>query len=552
MMALLLCLWMTVAQAARVAIEADSRSLVVGQTVDLAVKVIDGAPQGLPDIKTGTGLLLRYQGQAQQHVVSNFKSTRIVQFNYQLSGVETGTWSIGPVDVIVDGQLMREQGLTIRVGEAPQSQGDQPVISTMSDTAPFLGEVVVYRLQFKHKRPVVGVEWTRPTFDGFIEEKVAETSQREYQIIEDGEQYTVRAVEVPLVAAAVGETVVAPAVITARYRAQRRQRRQRRRGTIEDLFGDSPFFSSRSEVVSHTSAPQTVQIRALPEAGQPADFSGLVGRFKLSQEASATSVALGESITITHRLAGLGTLHGFRLPSVADDAGFRAYDDTPEIKARVQDGVFQSVASVKRAVVPEAVGTLVIPGIKIPVFDPVAEQYVTLTTPDMEVEVTPGEDGAGTVTSFIGKSADTRRDVESVGEDILPLTEPDRMQDATLAGALPLIGALPGVPLLMWLAMVVNSWLASRRVDPMVVQRRRLITLPSEPVARLAALEDIFREVAGLRLGLPAPGLDVDAVAALGEEAVAIYRAIERARYGGSEAGLDALASRVSRFVEGT
>jgi hypothetical protein len=114
------------------------------------------------------------------------------------------------------------------------------------------------------------------------------------------------------------------------------------------------------------------------------------------------------------------------------------------------------------------------------------------------------------------------------------------------------MAALPGVPLLIWLALLANSWLDDRRVDPMVVQRRRLITLPAAPEERLAVLEDIFREVAGIRLGLPAPALDLEAVAGLSDEAARIYRALERARYGGLGAGLDELAGRVSRFVEGT
>jgi hypothetical protein len=202
-------------------------------------------------------------------------------------------------------------------------------------------------------------------------------------------------------------------------------------------------------------------------------------------------------------------------------------------------------------VVPEAVGTLVVPGLQIPVFDPETEQYITLQSPAQQIVITPGEAGAGTVTSFLDEGTDSRRAVESLGEDILPLTEPDRLENTTLIGTLPLIAGLPALPLLLWLGLAANGFLANRRLDSMAVQRRRLVTLPAEAGARLAALEDIFREVAALRLGCPAPGLDVEAVAALGEEAEAIYRSLELARYGGSEGGLDALAARISRFVEG-
>ena len=177
------------------------------------------------------------------------------------------------------------------------------------------------------------------------------------------------------------------------------------------------------------------------------------------------------------------------------------------------------------------------------------EKYTILQTRPVVIEVQPGEEGAGQVSSFMDGKGDARRDVESLGEDILPVSMPDRMEDMTLAGALPIITALPGLPLLIWLALVANAWLDGRRVDPMVVQRRRLADLPTGPSERLAVLEDVFREVAGIRLGVPAPGLDADAVADLGEEAAEIYRQLERARYGGAGAGLDALAARIRRFM---
>ena len=513
-------LLVSLVQAAQVSVEIKQRELVVGQTTSFTVKVFDGSPRGLPSVPAGAGLLVRFESQSQQHIVSNFKSTRIVQFNYQLSATQPGNWHLGPVDLVVDGQRLGAAPVTIRVGKAPADQGAAPLIATLSDSAPFLGEVVVYRLQFKRSRPVLSVEWTPPGFDGFIQEKVAEQAQREYTITEGGQQYMVQTIEVPLVAAALGSHTVPPAVLTARYRAQPRARTRAQRPSFDDLFRDSPLRSRGSERKTHSTVPLPTEIRPLPDEGRPVDFGGLVGRFKVSTEASALKVRLGESVTLTTTLEGAGTLHGFR-----------------------------PVAVIKRAIVPEAEGMLTVSGLEIPVFDPKMEKYTILQTRPVVIEVQPGEEGAGQVSSFMDGKGDARRDVESLGEDILPVSMPDRMEDMTLAGALPIITALPGLPLLIWLALVANAWLDGRRVDPMVVQRRRLADLPTGPSERLAVLEDVFREVAGIRLGVPAPGLDADAVADLGEEAAEIYRQLERARYGGAGAGLDALAARIRRFM---
>jgi len=543
-------LWLvSVAAAAEISLNVGSKELVVGQTVPVTVRVVDGNPRGIPEIPFGEGLQLRYEGQAQQHVVVNFKSTRIVQYQFQLSATQPGEWTLGPVDMVVDGQRLGAAPITLHVGEPPKDQGGRPVIATLSNTAPFLGEVVLYRFQFKYNQPLRDApRWAQPKFDGFVEEKVAESMNREYKIQEDSETYTVQAIEVPLVAASVGQHTVPPATLTARYRTQRRRRTGRRLG-FDDLFQDSSILHGRSQNRTYSSSPIDLEIRPLPVEGRPADFAGTVGRFYASAEVSTTAVALGESVTMTYSVRGGGTLHGFRLPVAPADAGFRAYDDTPEISASVLDGRFVSEATIKRAIVPEKEGLLTIPGLRIPVFDPIAEEYTTLQTEPLTIEVSPGEDGAGEVASYAGEGGDSRRVVESVGEDILPLTTPERLFDATLVGALPVIGALPGLPLLAWLALLVNSWMDGRKVDPYAVQRKRLTHLPADPDARLAALEDIFREVAGLRLGVPAPALDADAVHALGPEAAAIYRDLEQVRYGGGEAVIDDLRRRIQSFV---
>jgi hypothetical protein len=106
---------------------------------------------------------------------------------------------------------------------------------------------------------------------------------------------------------------------------------------------------------------------------------------------------------------------------------------------------------------------------------------------------------------------------------------------------------LVGVPAGLWIVLGLLGWLRSRPDDPFAAVRRSLAALPKEPEARLGALESAFRDVAGLRLGLPAPTVDQTAVQRLGSEALALYQDLDRARYGGGDA-VD-LEARVRRFV---
>jgi hypothetical protein len=76
-------------------------------------------------------------------------------------------------------------------------------------------------------------------------------------------------------------------------------------------------------------------------------------------------------------------------------------------------------------------------------------------------------------------------------------------------------------------------------------------SLPHEPEARLAALDDIFRRVVAQKLKLKPEQLSRESLAGLGEQAEAaegIYRQLEAARYRGDAP--EALESRLRTLVE--
>lgn len=535
------------ALAAELALQIDTRELVVGQAVPLQLQVINGRSSGAPEIPAGEGLLAQYQGQSQRHVIVNFESSRIVEYNYQLAATQEGSWTVGPVQLVVDGETLSAGPIRIEVGAPPADQGGAPVMATVTDETPVLGQVIVYRFQFQHDKPVVNARWGRPEFPGLVEEVHAEAAQREYQMVQDGRPYTVQTIEVPLVAAGTGQHVIPPATVTAQFRTERKRRSRR---PVDDLFAGSPFgIRGNTETRAYSTEPVTLEIAGLPSEGQPPKFSGLVGQFKVRMKAGQDVIKLGESVTLELTIAGDGTLAGYTLPAAPNDAGFRVYDDAPEIGTRVLDGRFRSQMTVRRAVVPEVAGPLTIPPIEIQTYDPVQESYVSIRTQSVRLMVLPGEEGAGEVASFANAGADSRETVASLDEDILPVSVHGPVGDRTLVASLPLLTALPSVPLLGWFLLSCWGWVQNRTVDPRVELKRRLRTLPSAESERLSILEDIFREAAGLRLGVPAPSVDAEQAESLGDLARDLYADLDRVRYGGGDA--QDLEQRVRRFVEG-
>ena len=540
--------WVPMALAGELALQIDTRELVVGQAVPVKLQVINGRPSGVPELPVGPGLLAQYQGQSQKHVIVNFDSTRIVEYSYQLAATSEGTWQVGPVNLVVDGAPLSAPAITVEVGAPPVEQGGKPILASVTDDTPVLGQVIVYRFQFKHDKPVVNARWGRPEFPGMVEEVNAEVAQREYQMVQDGRPYTVQTIDVPLVAAGVGMHTIEPASLTAQFRTERKRRRGR---SIDDMFGGTPFgLRGNTETRSFSTDPVSIEVSALPLAARPPSFSGLVGTFQVRIRPSESVVKLGESTTLEMVIVGDGTLAGFTFPAAPEDAGFRVYDDTPEIKAKVLDGRFRSSMTVRRAVVPEETGDLTIPSIELVTYDPNQESYVTIRTQPVQLKVLPGEEGAGEVASFADQGVDRREAVDSLEEDILPVSVDGPITDRTLMGSLPVLLSIPSVSALSWLLISLVSVFKRRTIDPRTALRRRLRTLPSDELERLAELEDVFRELAGLRLGIPAPGLSADRVATLGQEAAELYRDLDRVRYGGGSAR--DLEDRIRRFMEGT
>lgn len=529
----------------RLELELDTTELVQGQTVTARVRLVDGVLRGgRPELPVSEGLSARFVGQSQQHVMVNFQSTRIVDFSFAVTARGVGPQSVGPVEVQVGDRVLRAEGRTVEVKAAPQGGlGETRVEARLSRTQPFVGEVVVYEFRFRTAERVLDVEWTPPAFDGYALEKSAEAARREYSLVEEGRTVAVQEVALALVANGEGRRTIPPALINLRLPARGQDRR-------------SPFLGAL-ESRSLATEPIPTEVRPLPAQGRPSDFSGLVGRFRMDARLLGPAGAIaadaqprvqqGESLTLEVELEGDGSLLGFKLPPPAPGAELRAYDDAPELSARLVDGAYQAKARFRRAIVPTKEGVLRIDPIEIVAFDPVAERYERLRTPAFELEVAPAAQGR--VASFQKEpSGAAPAEVAALGQDILPVTSPPLLYDQRLRAAWPFVLLPPLAPALGLLGLLLGS-VRRRRPDPWAALREDMRSLPSEPGARLAAVERAFRGACALRLGRPAPALDAEAVRALGPEALALYEELSRARYGGFEAGGD-LERRVRTFLE--
>ena len=134
-------------------------------------------------------------------------------------------------------------------------------------------------------------------------------------------------------------------------------------------------------------------LRPLP-LNEPASFTGAVGKYEIEASLDADSLTLGESVTMTVTISGQGNFDTLPDPVWRDAPGWRAFENDSFHRSFVQDGAINGSKTFERVLVPDAAGVFDLPPIEYSYFDPELEQYVTVSTDAMPVQVAPDPSAA--------------------------------------------------------------------------------------------------------------------------------------------------------------
>jgi hypothetical protein len=524
--------------AAQVALRLGADELREGQTVALDLTVVDAVPRGVPEIAVPAGMSVVFDSQSRERQIINFQPTSSTKIRYSLSALAPGDYVLPPIKVETDAGTLTTAPFKLRVEPRASGGAAESMTAELGADTAWVGQVLVYDLRFQTDKKVVNGRWSPPAPPGFTTEPSVEPVTAEFALEQDGKPLSVMELHYPLRASAPGKWTVPAGVLQAQFAVTDTRKRRRPDSFID---GIGPFGNVRTEVYS--SPPLDIEVRDLPAEGRPADGSALVGRFTVTARASQTAARVGDTVTIEVVVEGDGPLAGYALPPLAGD-GFRVYDDQPVVEARLEDGAYRARATYKRAIVPQAPGSLEIPPIDLAFFDPAAAAWTRARTEPVVLDVS-GEAAAADVSSFADPQGP--RSVDALGEDILPVRT-----DAELGAPLPRgLAALLVAPGALLLAAQAGRALSRRRRTEVAERPLQFSELPSDPEQRLAALERIFRERVSARLRVAADALRREDLAGLGaaaEEAEALYRALERCRYGDARTVPE---DRIRTFVEG-
>ncbi len=328
----------------------------------------------------------------------SYSETLTKSYQYQLLPRRSGSLSIPSFNIKIEGQNYSTQPATVRVLDqpkagSPQSQsnpysqgwnnslfsfdpfGLSPDYKTLQDmeisafpdkSTVYLGEPLLVTYRLYTIQPVTAFEQREEKdFGGYGKEVYNDPTRLNYEQV----RYKDRRFQM----AEIKTLAISP----------------NQPGTIElpRLTADVQVGYIGLYAQTLQSNPVLVTVRDLPKPGKPADFSGAVGSFKLTDSLDRTALRIGEALEYKLTISGRGNFNQFSNPEYPAQDEFRI--STSATNNDIQAGV-QGTRTITYALIPKTEGQFTLPGISFNWFDPDAGTYKSFRSAPRTVTVKPG------------------------------------------------------------------------------------------------------------------------------------------------------------------
>jgi hypothetical protein len=431
----------------------NSSEAALGETVRLEIRVTGVRSADAPEEIMVDGLEIRRTGTSQRIEMNNLNLTSSVVYDYTVMPLRAGRFTIPPQTIRVGNNSLRTPALTLNVadssgrssgarsGRDTQAAGANNLVFAElivpSKTA-YVGEIVPVQIRMGFD-PRVRPRLIQPpeiTGQGFTAQKLQQSAENTETI--SGRIYEVVTYKTAITAARAGKFEIGPVKAKAQVVIPRRQSAPRSRGRSpfdlldqDDPFSD-PFFSNpfsqfgERREVEIKSEPAALEVKPLPP-NAPASFSGAIGNFTMTTDAKPKTVQVGDPITVTNTISGRGNFDRVNAPIIEDERGWHKYP--PSSKFKQDDEVGLSGTKTFEMVLSPNEKKQGLPLLAFSYFDPVKEQYVTLRSDPIPINVEGGAavaSGAGASTTPATAAARTASPVPNANkpQDILyQLTE---------------------------------------------------------------------------------------------------------------------------------
>ena len=314
-------------------------------------------------------------------------------YTYFLAPKKKGKFTINQATIEIEGELYKTFPVTIEVTNAvsnPKGANNAAynasekihLVAEVSKTNPYLNEAitVVYKLYVALDTGVSN--WTEkenPRFNDFWSQNIevkgfkAEPDQYKgedyrYVVLKKYVLYPQKSGKLDLEPYVLDVTVEVP---TNRY----------------DLFGNMIMTKVPQTV---TAGAVTINAKALPEIGKPADFKGAVGDFDFKVTTSKEQLNATESLQARVEVSGKGNLKLFELPKLSVPSSLEVYE--PEYQESVRTNLSGMRGSIAESytIVPQFKGKYPLPTLSFSYFDLSTKTYKTINSDELIIDVLEG------------------------------------------------------------------------------------------------------------------------------------------------------------------
>ncbi|MDD5349918.1 MAG: BatD family protein [Chthoniobacteraceae bacterium] len=371
------------ADAASASATLSGSTAAVGETLELKITV-DGADKITAPAVRAEGLDIRPSGTSSQIRMDNFNMTRSVTHTYTVTPLKEGTFAIPALQIAAGGQTITTQPLRLTVsgkagagsvGGGAATASKETFASAewvLPKTSAYVGEAIPVELRlYVDARVQCQTQMPSIAGDGFTVQKLGQPQQR--RVAKDGREWELVIFKTALTPAKSGKLALPSADINAVVVLPSKRQRL---PDVDDFFND-PFgaFPQRQQVVIRPD-PVEMEVKPLPVDGRPKEFSGAVGQFTLETKAAPENVRVGDPVTLTCVVKGVGNFDRMESPVVAGTTGWHLYPPSGKFKADDDAGI-SGEKTFEQALIPEAPQTEA-PPVTFVFFNPSSGRYETL------------------------------------------------------------------------------------------------------------------------------------------------------------------------------
>jgi len=457
-----------------VTLDMDRSEATLVDTIKLVVKLEGKRTTPPPTISGLEFFHVRQGGTSSRFQVINGRINSGTDYIFYITPQKKGDFLIGPAEVVVKGKKYQSQALRLKVQDTPTETGEERgslfLTATLSADTGYVGQKFIYALKFYRAKDVSDISLVLPEVEGLSFKKLGD--HKEYISTWQGRNYSVIELRYALTSDTPGSHTITPTFF--KMKVVDTHDRFGRGGFFDDSF----FGMTRTKPISIVSNTTQLEVKHLPEAGRPPDFSGLVGNFSLSTSLSPQEVKVGESATLTVIISGKGNAHLIPDLKIPDLKDVKTYADQPTLDIQTTFEGVSGTKTMKWAIVPKKKGAFVIPSMSLSYFNTESERYSQTRNEPLTLHVKPHTDGSelSTQTQKIDIKEPIKRDVEMQGLDILSIHEgPDALRPDTIQkfSAWHRAALVFAPPFLFCLVLGLRQYLESKKAEGSISTQKK-------------------------------------------------------------------------------